>query len=61
MFLCEDGKLGDNELDGCPCFCPLTSVDDYSLYLGGLRVLQEIGEKERLDSSPDGSIVPQKS
>lgn len=29
-FLWRDGKLGDNELDGCLRLCPLTSVDDYS-------------------------------
>lgn len=34
LFLCRDGKLSDNELDGCLHVCPLTSADDHFLCHG---------------------------
>lgn len=42
LFLWRDGKLGDNTLDGCPCLCPLTSVDDYSLCHGSFGFCRKL-------------------
>lgn len=55
LFLWRNGKRVDNELDGCPRRCPLTSVDDYSLCHGASQVLQENRlKKEQFDASSDG-------